>query len=41
MDGTPFSSRRRHVLATNTRLHEPMLEIIRTFRAGRAPERTD
>ena len=41
MDGTAFSSRRRHVLATNARLHQPMLDIIRTFRSGRAPERTD
>jgi myo-inositol-1(or 4)-monophosphatase len=41
MDGTPFKSRDRHVLATNARLHEPMLDVIRTFRAGRAPERTE
>ena len=41
MDGTPFHSRGRHVLATNARLHEPMLDVIRTFRAGRAPERTE
>ena len=32
MDGTPFNSRRRHVLATNTLLHDQMLEIIRKFR---------
>jgi myo-inositol-1(or 4)-monophosphatase len=40
MDGSPFSSRRSHVLATNARLHDPMLDIISAFRAGRAPERT-
>ena len=36
MDGTSFSSRRRHVLATNTLLHDEMLEIIRRFSDGRA-----
>ena len=41
MDGTPFSSRHRHVLATNGRLHEPMLDVIQRFRTGRAPERTN
>jgi len=41
MDGTAFNSRQRHVLATNALLHQPMLDIIRTFRSGRAPERTD
>ena len=41
MDGSAFSSRRPHVLATNARLHEPMLDVIRGFRAGRARERTD
>jgi myo-inositol-1(or 4)-monophosphatase len=41
MDGTPFSSRRPHVLATNGLLHEPMLGIIEGFRRGRALERTD
>lgn len=35
MDGTPFSSRRRHVLATNALLHDQMLEIIRRFKGGR------
>ena len=41
MDGTPFGSRRRHVLASNALLHDQMLEIIRRFRGGRAPERTE
>ena len=35
MDGTPFNSRSRHVLATNALLHEPMLEIIRKFKESR------
>src|SRR5207247_3064342 len=35
MDGTPFNSHRRHVLATNALLHEPMLEIIRQFKKSR------
>ena len=34
MDGTRFSSRRRHVLATNALLHDQMLEIIRRFKGG-------
>jgi myo-inositol-1(or 4)-monophosphatase len=41
MDGSAFSSRRRHVLATNGLLHHDMLDTIRSFRARRAPERTD
>jgi myo-inositol-1(or 4)-monophosphatase len=36
MDGSSFSSRGGHVLATNGRLHDAMLTVIRTFR-GRAP----
>src|SRR5258706_3234960 len=34
MDGGDFTSRRRHVLATNALLHEPMLEIIRRFKGS-------
>jgi myo-inositol-1(or 4)-monophosphatase len=30
MHGEPFSSRSRHVLATNGRIHDAMLEVIRT-----------
>jgi myo-inositol-1(or 4)-monophosphatase len=41
MDGAAFHSRCRQVLGTNSHLHDPMLEIIRRFRTGRAPERTD
>jgi len=33
MDGSPFSSRGKHVLATNGRIHDPMLDVIRKFRA--------
>jgi len=32
MDGSPFASRGRHVLASNGLLHDAMLEIIRGFR---------
>jgi myo-inositol-1(or 4)-monophosphatase len=35
LDGTPFSSRRGHVLATNRRLHQPMLDVIREFKHAR------
>jgi myo-inositol-1(or 4)-monophosphatase len=46
MDGTPFASRGRDVLATNGLLHEAMLEVIDDFRrrpewpARRRPEGT-
>jgi myo-inositol-1(or 4)-monophosphatase len=33
IDGTPFSSRAGHTVASNGRLHEQMLEIVRAFRA--------
>jgi myo-inositol-1(or 4)-monophosphatase len=32
MDGGPFSSHGRHVLASNTRLHQQMLDVIAEFR---------
>lgn len=35
-DGTPFSSRSGQVLATNGRLHEPMLQVIHAFQTGRS-----
>jgi myo-inositol-1(or 4)-monophosphatase len=35
MGGEPFVSRGGHVLASNGVLHEPMLEVIRTFRRTR------
>jgi myo-inositol-1(or 4)-monophosphatase len=40
IDGARFSSRGGHVLATNGRLHDAMLEVIRRFRE-RAPQRTE
>ena len=39
-DGAPFTSRGGHVLATNGRLHDDMLAVIRSFRERRAPQRT-
>jgi myo-inositol-1(or 4)-monophosphatase len=36
MDGSSFSSRGGHVLASNGRIHDAMLTVIRTFR-GRGP----
>ena len=38
--GGPFTSRGGHVLATNGHLHDAMLDVIVTFREGRAPKRT-
>jgi myo-inositol-1(or 4)-monophosphatase len=40
LTGAPFTSRGGHVLATNGHLHAAMLEVIRAFAAGRAPQRT-
>jgi len=40
-DGAEFTSRGGHVLATNGHLHDTMLEVITTFRAGRAPKVTE
>jgi myo-inositol-1(or 4)-monophosphatase len=39
-DGAPFTSRGGDVLATNGHLHDTMLDVITTFRAGRAPKVT-
>src|SRR6185436_12299996 len=39
-DGTGFRSRGGNVLATNGRLHDDMLGVIRSFRERRAPQRT-
>jgi len=41
MDGSPFSSRCGDLIAANPLLHAPMLEVIRAFRAGRAPKVTE
>src|SRR5436309_3596444 len=35
-EGEPFASRRGHVLASTGHIHEAMLDVIRTFRDGRA-----
>jgi myo-inositol-1(or 4)-monophosphatase len=35
MDGTPFTSRGQHVLATNGLLHDAMLDVIREFHRTR------
>ena len=40
MDGTPFDPAAAHLIASNGRLHDPMLTVIREFRAGRALKRT-
>jgi len=40
MAGAPFTSRGGHVLATNGRLHDAMLSVIETRRAGRARKET-
>jgi myo-inositol-1(or 4)-monophosphatase len=40
MDGAAFNSRGHHVLATNGLIHDQMLDVIRTFSARRAPNRT-
>ena len=40
-DGGAFNSRIGDVLATNGRLHGAMLDVVRAFRAGRAPKRTN
>ena len=36
MDGTPFDSAAAHLVASNGRVHDQMLTVIREFRAGRA-----
>jgi len=41
MDGTPFDSAAAHLVASNGRVHDQMLTVIREFRAGRARNRTD
>lgn len=39
--GQPFRSRGGHVLASNGRLHNQMLDVIQQFMASRAPQRTE
>lgn len=41
MDGSPFDAAAGHLVASNGRLHEEMLTVIREFRAARARKRTD
>ncbi len=44
LDGSPFASRRGHVLATNGAIHDEMLAVIRTAGSGpasRSRKRTD
>ena len=41
MDGTPFNPEAGHLIASNGRVHDEMLDVIRTFRAGRARKGTD
>ena len=40
MDGAAFTSRGRHVLATNGPIHDAMLDVIHEFRQRRVPNRT-
>jgi myo-inositol-1(or 4)-monophosphatase len=39
MDGTPFDPAAAHLVASNGRIHDDMVRVIREFRA-RAPKRT-
>lgn len=41
MDGSPFDASAGHLIASNGRVHDEMLSVIREFRAGRARNRTD
>ena len=41
MDGSPFDVAAAHLVASNGRVHEEMLTVIREFRGGRARNRTD
>ena len=41
MDGSPFDVTAAHLVASNRRLHDEMLTVIREFRAARARKRTD
>jgi myo-inositol-1(or 4)-monophosphatase len=40
MDGTPFDSAAGHLVASNTRVHDQVLAVIREFRVERARKRT-
>jgi myo-inositol-1(or 4)-monophosphatase len=40
MDGSPYNAAAAHLVASNGRVHDAMLSVIREFRAGRSPKRT-
>jgi len=40
MDGSPFDPAAAHLVASNGRVHDEVLAVIREFRGGRAPKRT-
>ncbi len=41
MDGSPFDAAAAHLVASNGRVHDAMLEVIRHCRQGRAENRTE
>ena len=41
MDGSPFDAVAAHLVASNGQVHDALLNVIRTFRAERARQRTD
>jgi myo-inositol-1(or 4)-monophosphatase len=41
MGGEPFDLSMPHLVASNGHLHDALLTVIRTFRAGRSRKRTD
>ena len=41
MSGEPFDPAAAHLIASNGRVHDEILAVIREFRAGRAPKRTN
>jgi myo-inositol-1(or 4)-monophosphatase len=41
MDGSPFNPVAAHLIASNGRVHEAIVDVIREFRSGRAPQGTN
>ena len=41
MDGSPFDPAAAHLVASNGRVHDAVLDVILAYRAGRARQRTD
>jgi myo-inositol-1(or 4)-monophosphatase len=41
MDGSPFDPAAPHLIASNGLIHDRLLDVIRTFSAGRVRQRTD